>query len=637
MAGSVIGDSSKGKDKETPKTTALVGEIDKNIRYKTIEPFTGERNKLQGFLLQLRLYVKFNGERFRSETEQVLWAVTLLEGKAMNWIEGFLEDYLNLTNTKGEINHSKMEDTTIKIFATWKGFVDEIKANFGVTDERKEAERAIESLKQRGSATAYTRDFQRYSTKTEWGDEALRYQYRKGLKDFVKDELLRTGQKTDTLENLIAAACEIDNAWYERSMEKKGKYDPDYKRMGEGRHRFQRGNRHDRGDPMELDAAFQGKISSQEKQDRMQKKLCFNCGKPGHMARNCRSGGDSLRGPRNKGRRGQLNATFRGRGGYDTTEPDQEEKTHWDNVMRLNVASGGFALGTYPVPEGESGSRIPPNVVDKLVRKWTKQDDDKESRGDDTPVQLWNRTASPSPEASEPEYENVDQSPEAATFVENLGEDPEDDSNSEYSSAPSEITESEYRTTQILAGVELANTYYGESRSRTHKQAEELDKQYGDTSDDLRVHMNYLSKKIKIIVEYKSELAILDVAIDKQIREMEQAHQMDFIRSQQFQDKLAANIDFQKNHLTPERAKQAKLYLALRNELEDLRENENVAKIDHPRHEELAWSFCYTDSCTIHHSSKQGSGYWPKKRTPVYWAERTVSRTAEKKVQQSKN
>jgi hypothetical protein len=291
MPGSVIGDSSKGKDKETPKTTALVGEIDKNIKYKTIEPFSGERNKLQGFLLQLRLYVKFNGERFRSETEQVLWAVTLLEGKAMNWIEGFLEDYLNLTNSKGEINHSKMEDTTIRIFATWKGFVNEIKANFGVTDERREAERAIESLRQKGSATAYTRDFQRYSTKTEWGDEALRYAYRKGLKDFVKDELLRTGQKTDTLETLITAACEIDNAWYERSMEKKGKYDPDYRRMGEGRHRFQRGNRQDRGDPMELDAAFQGKLSSQEKQERMQKKLCFNCGKPGHMARNCRSGG----------------------------------------------------------------------------------------------------------------------------------------------------------------------------------------------------------------------------------------------------------------------------------------------------------------------------------------------------------
>jgi hypothetical protein len=40
---------------------------------------------------------------------------------------------------------------------------------------------------------------------------------------------------------------------------------------------------------------------------------------------------------------------------------------------------------------------------------------------------------------------------------------------------------------------------------------------------------------------------------------------------------------------------------------------------DHPRHVELAWSFCYTDSCSIHRSSKEGSGYWPRKRKPVYW------------------
>jgi hypothetical protein len=82
----------------------------------------------------------------------------------------------------------------------------------------------------------------------------LRYQYRKGLKDFVKDKLLRTGHSTSTLEELIAAACEIDNAWYERSMERKGKYDPDYKRMGEGRQRTWRNNHRDRGDLMEIDA-----------------------------------------------------------------------------------------------------------------------------------------------------------------------------------------------------------------------------------------------------------------------------------------------------------------------------------------------------------------------------------------------
>jgi hypothetical protein len=78
--------STIGSSRSTPQSNvmALVGEIDKNIKYKTIKLFTGEYNKLPGFLLQLRLYITFNRERFRSDTEQVLWAVTLLDSKVIH-------------------------------------------------------------------------------------------------------------------------------------------------------------------------------------------------------------------------------------------------------------------------------------------------------------------------------------------------------------------------------------------------------------------------------------------------------------------------------------------------------------------------------------------------------------------------
>ena len=45
----------------------------------------------------------------------------------------------------------------------------------------------------------------------EWGDKALNYVYRKGLKDFVKDKLLRYSSIMDTFETLIEAACKINN------------------------------------------------------------------------------------------------------------------------------------------------------------------------------------------------------------------------------------------------------------------------------------------------------------------------------------------------------------------------------------------------------------------------------------------
>lgn len=65
----------------------------------------------------------------------------------MNWIEGFLEDYLICSNKDEVINKNKAKDITIKIFQTWTRFLSEIKANFGVMDEQKEAERAIEALR----------------------------------------------------------------------------------------------------------------------------------------------------------------------------------------------------------------------------------------------------------------------------------------------------------------------------------------------------------------------------------------------------------------------------------------------------------------------------------------------------------
>ena len=42
---SILGEGKGTKAKE-PKRITLVGEIDKNLKYKLIEPFLGNRNKL---------------------------------------------------------------------------------------------------------------------------------------------------------------------------------------------------------------------------------------------------------------------------------------------------------------------------------------------------------------------------------------------------------------------------------------------------------------------------------------------------------------------------------------------------------------------------------------------------------------
>jgi hypothetical protein len=45
--------------------------------------------------------------------------------------------------------------------------------------------------------------------------------YRRSLKENVKDELIRTGEKIESLDELIRATIEIDDNLYERAMERR--------------------------------------------------------------------------------------------------------------------------------------------------------------------------------------------------------------------------------------------------------------------------------------------------------------------------------------------------------------------------------------------------------------------------------
>ena len=45
--------------------------------------------------------------------------------------------------------------------------------------------------------------------------------YRRGLKENVKDELIRAGMKIESLDDLIRITIEIDDNLYERAIEKR--------------------------------------------------------------------------------------------------------------------------------------------------------------------------------------------------------------------------------------------------------------------------------------------------------------------------------------------------------------------------------------------------------------------------------
>ena len=234
--------------------------------------------------------------------------MALLRGPASDWISNYLADYMSHRATDGRVNTAASASTK-ELFLNWSGFVKQLKANFGDIDARRNAVRSIQALKQRGSAVTYTAEFQQHATLTNWGDEAICDQYYMGLKDHVKDEISRSNKPND-LKEMIKLAQKIDNRLYERQLKKKG---------GSSSNQWTQKRRQQKShwpQPMELDATFKpsGRPRNPNKERQFKERLCFNCNKPGHLARECKQPKKGNNG-RKFGR--QLNATWQGRGGYN--------------------------------------------------------------------------------------------------------------------------------------------------------------------------------------------------------------------------------------------------------------------------------------------------------------------------------
>lgn len=323
MAGnSVVGTGEKEKGK-SPET---VVQVTQPMDYKVPQPssFDGKRSELKGFLVKCELYFGFNQHKFGADMDKVLWVVNLLKGPAFDWMEAHVTDYMDNKGPKGELVANDMYDDTVVIFGSWTGFKNQISRVFGDIDQERTSEHFILNHKQRGSAATYTAQFQQHMGKTDWDDSALKALYYEGLKDHVKDEIVRSG-RPNTLHKMIEKAIEIDNRAYERNMEKKGqRFTP--KAFGKKRNSYW-------PQPMELDATFKpsgrpGRPRDPKKERQFKEKLCFNCDKPGHMARDCKQPRKG-QGRKPFGRK-QLNATQQGRGGYNELAVASNNEFDWD-------------------------------------------------------------------------------------------------------------------------------------------------------------------------------------------------------------------------------------------------------------------------------------------------------------------
>ncbi len=241
------------------------------------QSYNGE-GSIRSFLTQSKAYLRDNLGTIVGENNKVMCVGGLLTGKAAEWWEPTLRDYLNHED-------AGQDPDTRRVFSDYDAFEQLLTNTFGNPDEVRTAERQLLSLRQTGSASYYSREFTNINAKLDWDDAALIVQFYKGLREDVKDELSKM-TRPNSLQVFMNQAIKIDNRLYERRMEKKknGGY-PMFGRGNPGANTSRIRNTstawgHHSG-RMELDA-------TRNEPKKKGSGVCYNCGKKGHFANKCR-------------------------------------------------------------------------------------------------------------------------------------------------------------------------------------------------------------------------------------------------------------------------------------------------------------------------------------------------------------
>lgn len=170
------------------------------------DKFTGlDRSKFKTYIAQCRLVFRANPKRFDTDTKQVTYACSYLDGLAFQWYQNFLD-----------------LDKDPAWFDNWKLFREELSKQFGEVNAEAVAERNIRGLQMRtsDSIVSYLTQFHSYANLLAWNDEALVSEFRRGLAGRIKDELAHLDRDQWTLHDLEARCIRIDHRYWERQKER---------------------------------------------------------------------------------------------------------------------------------------------------------------------------------------------------------------------------------------------------------------------------------------------------------------------------------------------------------------------------------------------------------------------------------
>jgi hypothetical protein len=234
------------------------------------KPFNGKRDEVDDFLQDVSLYLEINSEIYDTDEKKIAYALTFMnEGDAKSWKAAFLRDAKRPRGLD---------------LGSWTQFLTDVETAFAPYDAPGDALEELTTLKM-GTNTiedhiAKYKTLLARSGVLETSPSAIDY-FRKTLNIPLQRKLLDLPTPPKDLKEWYEWAARLDNNY--RKLQRilgrpSGKFPEKAKEEPRKRWNFQK------KDPnaMDVDA-----LATEKRTEYMKKGLCFGCGKPGHLNRDC--------------------------------------------------------------------------------------------------------------------------------------------------------------------------------------------------------------------------------------------------------------------------------------------------------------------------------------------------------------
>jgi Retrotransposon gag protein len=195
----------------TSSTTTLHGGTTSQFKMAPPDLYYGDRKKFREFLNQVQLNFMFHPQTVDISVKKIMYAATFLRSAVFDWFEPYMKNQLK----NGEDAYAE----TLQMFQNFSNFKVKLNQIYENTDTVKKAERDLQKLRQKKSASRYTSKFHQLASRVSWKNTVLAAVFYTGLKNSIKNELARIN-RSDDLQPLIEVAIKVNNRIYERQLKK---------------------------------------------------------------------------------------------------------------------------------------------------------------------------------------------------------------------------------------------------------------------------------------------------------------------------------------------------------------------------------------------------------------------------------